>query len=411
MDRKEKLNVALCGLGGRGTYHLSMMLATMPYVNVVALCEVYADRLENGAAMVRNSRGNDPYCTADFDDLLAHKDACGIECLIIASSWITHIDMCIKSMKAGIPVGSEVGGAHTVEACWDLVRTYEQTRTPVMLLENCCYGKEEMTVLNMVRKGVFGETVHAEGGYQHDLRDEVALGHVNRHYRLEEYKHRNGEIYPTHELGPIAKWLDINRGNRMLTLTSMASKSRGVNDWIKRNRGEDFENAYFPFTQGDVVNTLIKCARGETIALTHDTTLPRPYSRGGRLQGTHAIWCEDKHGVHVEGRTVDTGWSHSWEDINDYFEEYLPDLWKNYIKQGVVPGHDGIDYLVFSAFFESIRSSLPMPIDVYDMAAWMVITPLSEQSIALGSTPVPIPDFTSGQWMYRTNDRVNDYSL
>ena len=408
---KEKIGVALCGLGGRGMYHLNMTLSSMPYVNIAALCEVYADRLESGADTVRKARGTETNCTQDFDELLAHKDDWGIDCIIIASSWITHIDMCIKSMKAGIPVGSEVGGAHTVEACWDLVRTYEQTRTPVMLLENCCYGKEELTVLNMVRKGVFGETVHAEGGYQHDLRDEVALGHVNRHYRLEEYMHRNGEIYPTHELGPIAKWLDINRGNRMLTLTSMASKARGVNDWILRNRGDAFENASFPFTQGDVVNTLIKCARGETIALTHDTTLPRPYSRGGRLQGTHAIWCEDKHGVHVEGRTVDTGWSHSWEDISDYYEEYLPELWKNYIKQGVVPGHDGIDYLVFSAFFESIRRSLPMPIDVYDMAAWMVITPLSEQSIALGSTPVPIPDFTSGQWMYRKNERVNEYSL
>ena len=314
-------------------------------------------------------------------------------------------------MNAGKPVASEVGGAYDPEQCWELVRTYERTKTPVMLLENCCYGRDEMTVLNMARKGLFGELVHAEGGYQHDLRDEVSLGHENRHYRLDEYMHRNGEIYPTHELGPIAKWLDINRGNRMLTLTAMSSKARGLNSWIESHRGKDFENADFRFTQGDVVNTMIKCARGETILLTHDTTLPRPYSRGGRLQGTKGIWSEDKHGVNIEGRTVSTCWAHNWDDISLYYDEFEPELWKQFIKNGVVGGHDGMDYLVLSALIHSLRNGLALPIDVYDMASWMVVTALSEQSIAMGSTPVPVPDFTCGAWIRRGRADAGIYSL
>ncbi len=398
MSASSKLNMAFVGLGQRGPYLVAMVLDTMPDVNVSAICDLYDDRLENISKMIRDKRGVEPFVTKDYRDLLKGGVA---DCLIVSSSWHTHIPICIDAMNAGIPVGSEVGGAYDVEQCWELVRTYERTGTPIMLMENCCYGREEMTILNMVKQGIFGEPVHAEGGYQHDLRDEVALGHEIRHYRLDEYMHRNGEIYPTHELGPIAKWLDINRGNRMLTLTSMASKARGLNAWIHDRRGAEFENADFHFTQGDVVTTMIKCARGETIVLTHDTTLPRPYSRGGRLQGTRGIWSEDKHGVNIDGRTVSTCWGHNWEDLEVYYDEFEPELWKEYRSKGVVPGHDGIDYLVFSGFVDSLRKGLPMPIDVYDMAAWMSITALSEQSIAMGSMPLPIPDFTCGKWVRR----------
>ena len=407
-NKKASMNLAFIGLGQRGPYLVSMVVDAMPDVNVTALCDVYQDRRENVADMVASKRGVRPFVTDDYTQILTRSD---VDCVIVSSSWHTHIPICLEAMNAGKPVASEVGGAYDPEQCWDLVRTYERTHTPVMLLENCCYGREEMTILNMVHKGLFGELVHAEGGYQHDLRDEVSLGHEIRHYRLDEYMHRNGEIYPTHELGPIAKWLDINRGNRMLTLTSMASKARGLNDWIHTHRGNDFENADFHFTQGDVVTTMIKCARGETIVLTHDTTLPRPYSRGGRLQGTKGIWSEDKHGVLIEGRTVSTCWAHNWDDLNKYYDEFEPDLWKEYRAAGVVPGHDGIDYLVFRGLIESLRDGLPLPIDVYDMAAWMVVTALSEQSIAMGSLPVPVPDFTKGAWIRRGRDTSSKYSL
>ena len=404
----DKFNLGFIGFGQRGPWLVATVLDTMPDVNVTAVCDVYPDRAEQAANMVYEKRGVRPFKTVDYTELLNRGD---VDCLIVSSSWHSHIPICIDAMNAGKPVASEVGGAYDPEQCWELVRTYERTKTPVMLLENCCYGRDEMTVLNMARKGLFGELVHAEGGYQHDLRDEVSLGHENRHYRLDEYMHRNGEIYPTHELGPIAKWLDINRGNRMLTLTAMSSKARGLNSWIESHRGKDFENADFRFTQGDVVNTMIKCARGETILLTHDTTLPRPYSRGGRLQGTKGIWSEDKHGVNIEGRTVSTCWAHNWDDISLYYDEFEPELWKQFIKNGVVGGHDGMDYLVLSALIHSLRNGLALPIDVYDMASWMVVTALSEQSIAMGSTPVPVPDFTCGAWIRRGSADAGIYSL
>jgi len=271
------------------------------------------------------------------------------------------------------------------------------------MLENCCYNREEMTVLNMVKKGLFGELVHCEGGYRHDLRDEVALGNVNRHYRLKNYKHRNGDVYPTHEIGPIAKYLDINRGNRFISLTSTASKSVGIPQWIKDNKGEDFENANFKFALGDVVTTVIKCAHGETITLYHDTSLPRPYSRANLVQGTKGIWSEDKHAIYIEGLSPkgNNWWGHEWDDIENYYEKFEHPLWKEYRSEGVRAGHGGMDYLVQRAFITSVMNQTNTPIDVYDTATWMAITPLSEDSISCGSMPMPIPDFTNGKWLDR----------
>ena len=201
------------------------------------------------------------------------------------------------------PVGMEVGGAYSLYECWELVRVSEETGVDCMMLENCCYGREEMTILNMIKQGIFGEIVHCQGGYQHDLRSEIAMGIENRHYRFKNYQHRNGQIYPTHEIGPISKYLDINRGNRFLTLTSMSSKAKGLSKWIADNKGTDHEHSKIDYVQGDIVTTMIKCAHGETVLLTHDTSLPRVYSRGGRVQGTKGIWMEDKKSVHIEGKS------------------------------------------------------------------------------------------------------------
>ena len=393
--KRDVVNVAFAGLGGRGTGLMRMVLETMPDVNVLGVCDLYEDRMEEARQIVKEKRGNDPVATTDYHNLLAMEE---VDAIITPSSWDAHIQICIDAMLAGKYAASEVGGAYSVEQCWDLVRAYEKTKVPCMLLENCCYGQNEMTVLNMIKKDLFGELIHCEGAYGHDLRDEVALGHENRHYRLDNYMHRNAELYPTHELGPIAKYLNINRGNRMLTLTSMASKARGVNEWIKKNRGADFENADYAFAQGDIVTTCIKCAHGETIVLTHDTTLPRGYSRGNRVQGTKGIWMEDKNGVLFDGMSSEPSYEHTFTDIEEFYDEYKHPLWKDYVAVG---GHGGMDYLVMRAFIESVKNGTQTPIDVYDMASWMVITILSEESIALGSMPVAIPDFTNGKWIRR----------
>jgi predicted dehydrogenase len=392
---KETINVVFVGLGGRGRGLLNMVLDTMPDVNVVGVCDLYEDRTENAKQDVINKRGNTPVATLDYHELLKMEE---VDAVITPSAWDAHVPICIDAMNAGKYVATEVGGAYSVDQCWELVKTYERTGVPCMMLENCCYGREELTVLNMIKKGMFGEIIHCEGGYEHDLRDEVALGHENRHYRLDNYMNRNGELYPTHELGPIAKYLNINRGNRMISLTAMSSKARGINAWIKENRGEDFENANFAFAQGDIVITCIKCAHGETIVLKHDTTLPRAYSRGNLVHGTKGIWSEDKYGCMFDGSCEGASWGHRFTDMNEFFPEHEHPLWKDYTAVG---GHGGIDYLVMRGFVEAVKAGTQTPIDVYDTASWMVISCLSEDSIAMGSMPVAIPDFTNGKWIKR----------
>ena len=403
MEIKET-NFAFVGVSARGSSMLAE-LAAVPGVNVVAVCDAYEDRAKKGVEIVKEKSGKEPQMYLDYKEMIKRDD---IKAVMICTTWITHSRIAIDCMNAGKHVGMEVGGAASIEECWQLVRTSEQTGKFCMLLENCCYDRNEMAVLRMVREGLFGEIVHMEGGYRHDLRDEICLGRENRHGRLVNFKNRNGELYPTHQLGPISKLLHINRGNRLLTLTSMASKARGLNIWAKEHKGEDYDLAHYNFEEGDVVTTMIKCAHGETITLTHDCSLPRPYSRNYVVQGTKGIYSEDKAGIFLDGISpVDENeWDHKWEDFEKYRQKYEHPLWAKYSEDGIhANGHGGMDYLVISAFVESAMFDLEPPIDVYDTATWMAITCLSEQSVAMGSMPVAIPDFTNGRWIAREEPR------
>lgn len=399
---KSVIQLGVIGLGGRGRSLLKELLA-MDDVSVTAVCDVYDDRLQMGLTIAKQA-GSPAEGYSDYKAMLERDDLQGV---IIATTWNTHAEIAIAAMKAGKYAGIEVGGAASLEECWELVRTSEETGLPCMLLENCCYGRDELAVLNMVKQGLFGELIHCQCGYQHDLRDEVAMGEENRHNRFHNYLHRNGELYPIHGLGPISKCLDINRGNRLLSLTSMSSKARGIRHWVNENLGEEHPLAKLEFAQGDIVTTMIKCARGETIQLIHDTTLPRPYSRAGRVQGTKGLWMEDNNSIHIEGRSP----AHRWESFDSYREQYEHPIWKHYLKDGVREGHGGIDYLVLRAFAESIKHGTDTPIDVYDTAVWMAITVLSEQSIQLGSAPMNIPDFTKGKWIKRSPGPDSRYTL
>ena len=272
---KKKVNLLLIGLSKRGKALLDLLLE-MDDVNVAAVSDVYEDRLQNAVQAVEKVYGKKPAASTDYRALL---DVPGLDAVFTPSSWTSHVQVCLDAMNAGLYAATEVGGATSVQQCWDLVRTSEKTGKPCMLMENCCYGQEELTILNMVKLGLFGELVHAEGGYRHDLRREICMGHVDRHYRLDNYLHRNGDVYPTHDVGPIAKYLNINRGNRMLSLVSIASKSVGNEAWVKSHLQQYpqlEEISSRDFAMGDVVVTTIKCAMGETITLFHDTSLPRP---------------------------------------------------------------------------------------------------------------------------------------
>ncbi|AEE95391.1 Gfo/Idh/MocA family protein [Mahella australiensis] len=405
MERNNSNEVVLgvIGLGGRGR-GLSKILLDMEDVSIPAICDVLDDRVQMAADQFESLGRPRPQGYSDYKELLARDDIQGV---IIATSWTTHAMIAVDAMKAGKYTASEVGGASSIEECWELVRTSEQTGIPCMMLENCCYGRNEMALLNMVKKGIFGELIHCQCGYEHDLREEVAMGIENRHYRIHNYLNRNGDVYPTHGLGPVAKYLNINRGNRFLTLSSMASKARGLHNWVMDNLGERHPLAEADFTQGDVATTMIKCAHGETIMVIHDTTLPRPYSRAGRVQGTKGIWMEDNNSIYIEGRSQE----HTWESFDKYLDEYEHPLWREYIKMGVRGSHGGMDYLCLMAFVESVKTGLPTPIDVYDMATWMAVTVLSEQSVVQGGHPMPFPDFTKGRWINRPLGPAGKYSL
>ena len=401
------VTLGIIGLGGRGVGQMKTLLS-MPDVQVNAVCDVYEDRAQNAADIVKEQRGAAPFCTTDYREVLKRED---VEAVVIMTSWQTHIPIAIEAMRAGKIVSMEVGGATSLDECWEMVRVSEQTGKGVMLLENCCYNDVEMALLNMIKQGVFGEVVHCRGGYQHDLRDEIGLGDINRHYRQDNFMHRNGELYPTHELGPIATYLNLNRGNRMLTLVSMASKAVGEHEWLKKNR-PDTDLAKASFNEGDIVTTMISCSNGETIMLTHDCTLPRPYSRGGYVQGVKGVWMEDGHGIYLEDDAHEGGtYAHKFKSDKEMLEKYEHPLWKEYREFGLRGGHGGMDYLVLRAFVESIQKEVAFPIDVYDTAAWMAITCLSEESIQKGSAPVNIPDFTSGRWMRREARPGDMFSL
>lgn len=403
----ELTNFGFIGLGGRG-YGMLGELMKVDGVKVVAVCDLYEDRALEGQKRVKEESGVDADVYLDYKELLKRDD---IKAVVICTTWITHAEIAVAAMKAGKHAAMEVGGAASIEECWQMVRTSEETGKICMILENCCYDKNEMTIYNMVKQGIFGEIVHLEGGYRHDLRDEICLGKENRHGRLRNFICRNGELYPTHQLGPICKLININRGNRMLTLCSMTSKSRGLNEWIKNEKGEDYYLYGTNFNQGDITTTMIKCANGETITLHHDCSLPRPYCRDYVVQGTKAMYQETPGDDLFYSEELSPE-KHKAEDFDKYYETYGHPLWKQYTDvEEHAGGHGGMDFLVLNAYVDAVANDGESPIDVYDTAAWMAVTVLSEQSAALGGAPVAIPDFTNGKWIDRKPFRRSKFCL
>ena len=393
----EKVRTAIIGLGQRGSTLIKQLFLGMDNCEIVAVCDLYRDRVDAMVELIKAQNGTTVFGTTDYQGIIAQKDK--IDAVLVMTSWESHVKIACETMEAGIPTGLEVGGAFDVEECYDLVRTQVRTNTPFMFLENCCYGRFEMMAMNIVRQGLFGEIVHCEGGYQHDLRTEILRGEEIRHYRLENYINRNCENYPTHELGPIARILDINRGNKMMYLTSMSSKSVGLNDYARLHPDtiqEKFQNQ--KFNQGDIVTTNIMCSNGATISLTLDTCCGRPYSRNFTVHGTRGIYREDGNYIYFDTDFTERDhwtWEKNYKNAHEYTAKYEHPVWQKFLSDGVRGGHGGMDYLVYNEFFNYVINGGDSPIDVYDAAAWMCITPLSEISIREGSRPVEIPDFTT----------------
>lgn len=399
----EKVKMGIIGLGCRGHGLMKDIILECGKAEVTVVCDVYEDRCEKAAETVYEKTGRKPQQTTDYHDVL---DKSKVDCVLITTSWQTHIPIAIETLRAGVPLALEVGNAYSIQQCWELVRAWEETHTPFMFMENCNYGRYELMALNMKNMGVFGDIIHCAGGYHHFLAEEICFGRENRHYRLDNYLKRNCENYPTHELGPIARMLDINYGNRMLSLTATASKSVALHEYLKNKKADDSVLLNSHFNQGDVVSTAIKCANGETIALTLDTCAPGFYNRGFTVIGTKCRYDEITNSIFFADDTeLEFSWKKEYNNVDTkYIEKYEHPIWQKYQKDGVQGSHDGMDWLEFNEFFDRLIEGKPHRIDVYDAASWMSIGCLTEQSIALGGAPVAIPDFTDGKWITRKTE-------
>ncbi len=409
-----KLRVGIIGVGLRGQNHLELLLRRDD-VDVTAMCDIDNRMMDGAKAIVSKSGKKMPTIyLGDEENWRTMVSKEKFDAIIIATPWEWHKPMIIGTVDAGIKyIGTEVVLGITMEDHWDVVRAAEKAKAHVMMLENVCYRRDVMAVLNMVRQGMFGELVHLQGGYQHDLR-EVKFndgvhpyghgvefgekGFSEAKWRTNHSVYRNGDLYPTHGIGPIAHYININRGNRFVSLSSVSSKARGLHEYIVKKGGEEHPNAKVDFRLGDVVTTMIRCANGETVLLQHDTNLPRPYSLGFRVQGTKGLWMDVNKGIYIEGNSAK---AHQWDDAKQWLEKYDHPLWTRWTKQTENAGHGGMDFFVIHSFIESVKRQIPTAMDVYDAAAWSAITPLSESSIDQGGTSVDFPDFTNGKWMYR----------
>ncbi len=412
----QKVRLAFIGVGQRGHNHVEQV-SYRDDVEITAICDIDSLAVDRTVAFLKKAGHKEPAVykknETDYLNLLKRDDIDGV---VIATPWELHVPMSVASMEAGKYTAVEVSATVTLQESWDLINTHEKTGSHCMILENVCYRRDVLAVLNMIRKNMFGEMLYAHCGYQHDLREVKfnngkqvygggvefgAKGYSEAKWRTQHSVDRNGDLYPTHGLGPVAHWLDINRGNKFNYLTSTATKARSLHKYVVEKGGENHPNAKVNFKLGDIVTTTIQCENGENIVIMHDTNSPRPYSLGFRAQGTEGIWMDDNDSIYLQKESKK---AHSWEPFGPYQEKYDHPLWKKHADEADKAGHGGIDFFVIRAFIEAIKNKTAPPIDVYDAAVWSAISPLSELSIARGSSPIEIPDFTRGKW--KTNKRI-----
>ncbi len=403
------VRVGFVGVGGRGTSLLRVLLG-LEAVKVLALGDINETNLSRAQDLVQKSGQPKPEGYSrnetDWQRLCDRND---LDLVINATPWQWHTPISVAAMKAGKHTATEVPAAQTVEECWELVETSEKTGKHCALLENDCYYREVLMILNMIRDGLLGEPLYAEAGYMHDIRG-VKFNHnvlKGEPWRLDHSIRRNGNLYPTHPLGPLSWWMDINRGDNFAHLVSMSTKARSLKEFAIKEFGPNDPRAKTNYALGDVNITLIHTEQGRTITLYHDTNTPRPKEHLVRLQGTKGAYNSMMGKIFVDGRSSAAikgeNWRqrHEWEDPAEYRKQYDHKLWKNRESQAKTAGHGGVDYMELYRLIKNLREGKPLDIDVYDAAAWSVIVPLTESSVAGRSRPMDIPDFTRGKWKTR----------
>ncbi len=407
--RIDTVRIGYIGLGNRGTGAIQR-IQKLENVEVKALCDV---RIANAEAARNTFKGNvkpQVYSgSADAWKKLCERD--DIDLVYICTPWSLHTPMALYAMEQGKHVAVEIPAATTVDDCWKLVETSERTKKHCMMLENCCYDFFEMLTLNIARQGYFGEIAHVEGAYIHDIYESF-FDKTKRydHWRLKENQ-RNGNLYPTHGLGPVAQVLGINRGDKMDYLVSMASNDFMLEQRAGKVAGEDPDFKQFAGKKfrGNMNTTTIKTAKGKTIMLQHDVTSPRVYSRLHLISGTKG--SAQKYPL-TEGEQGRISQGHEWltpENFKLLEEKFQPEIVKRVGELArKIGGHGGMDFLMDWRLIDCLRNGLPLDQDVYDAASWSVIAPLSEWSVAHRSNSIDVPDFTSGAWK---NNKPVDIAL
>jgi hypothetical protein len=391
-EPRETVRMGLVGAGGRGTGMMREFLAC-ENLRVVAVCDIVRSHAERAAAAVTQRGQNAPtlYTNGerDFENLARHD----LDLVYIATPWQWHAPAAIAAMENGKHALVEVPAALTIEECWRLVDTSERTRRHCIISENCCYGYNELMVLNIVRAGMFGDLYHGEGAYLHDLR-KVLHDQGEGLWRRKPHTERNGNLYPTHGLGPVANYMDIQRGDRFEYMVSMSSLERGLDAWREEHVPKDSPEWREKYICGDMNTSLIRTAKGRTVVLKHDVVNPRPYSRINMIAGSKGLFEEYPPRIYFDGAEKE-----EYTSLDPYKARFEHKLWR---EQGETArrlgSHGGMDFVLVYRLVESMRKGVVPDMDVYDSAAWSAPGPLSELSVAKGSARVEFPDFTRGLW-------------
>jgi len=396
----DTVKVGFVGIGNQGSGHFRNLLK-IEGVEMKAVCDIRAERLDWAQNQLKNA--NMPPAVEYNNGVNDFKRMCDTEELDLvytATPWEFHVPVTTYAMQTGSHAATEIPGAITLDQCWQVIEYSEKYKKHCCTMENCCYDKTELLILNLVRQKMFGDLLHAECGYLHDLRGyKFGQAYYPNDWRLQHSIKRDADLYPCHGLGPVAQWMDITRGNKFEYLVSMSSPSLCLHEEAVRRYGPDHELSKIKYALGDVVNTLIKTSRGPTILVTHDTNTPRPYSRKVLLQGTKGLvrkYPEEK--IHLEERSR----AHAWEDLAEYHKEFEHPLLTALREQSAGAGHGGMDFIEDFRLIQCLREGKPVDMDTYDGMTISSVVALSEKSITNGSAPVECPDFTRGRWKTRT---------
>lgn len=397
--KMDVVRVGFIGVGQRGYGHVKRM-SHIEGAEIVAICDNHQEVLERSAKFLTDNGHKQPALYGNgeyaYREMLGRQD---IDIVIISTPWKWHAPMAIESMESGKHAFVEVLLATTVEEMWDIVNTAERTQKNCMMMENVNYGRDELMVLNMVRQGLFGELLHGEAAYIHELRWQMKeLETKTGSWRTGWHAKRNGNLYPTHGLGPVSQYMNINRGDRFDYLTSMSSPALGRALYAQKEFSADHQRNQLNYINGDISTTLIKTVQGRTIMVQHDTTTPRPYSRHNLIQGTNGVFAGFPNRIALE--EGGSGNFHEWDyDMQSWYNKYDHPLWVKMGKEAERNGgHGGMDFLMFWRMIYCLRNGEPLDQDVYDGAAWSVISPLSAESLNNRAKSVDIPDFTRGAW-------------